>query len=61
MKTLSVAYQRWMTFGEQRPGQAWWNALYDCFPNYANDIRGTDKDPFYNEGNLGRFFSYLAD
>jgi len=30
-----------------REGQCYFNALYKHFPEVANDIRGTEKDPYY--------------
>lgn len=36
---------------EWRLGQTYFNVLHTIAPDLANEIRGTDLDPFYKEGN----------
>jgi len=38
-----------------RRGQIVFNALYEAKPEWADEIRGSDKDPFYCDSNLGAF------
>jgi len=46
-----------------RYGQFLFNTLYDMYPEVANEIRGTDKDPFYadkaTDERVQKFFKYL--
>lgn len=46
----------------QRYGQALFNHLYAIRPVLANEIRGTDLDPFYvaDQGRLKRLYDFLA-
>lgn len=42
-----------------RRGQAWFNALHELRPDLANEIRGTDIDPFYNDNKLPDAWEWL--
>lgn len=52
---------------EWRYGQVLFNSLMDIRPEWAEEIRGTDKDPFYANFDtdpttgtrLGRFYDWL--
>lgn len=44
-----------------RMGQAAFNLLYDVAPEIAEEIHGTDKDPFYDDFKLGAFLRYLFE
>lgn len=35
-----------------RYGQAWFNALHDVRPDLADQIRGTDVDPFFDNSKV---------
>lgn len=39
---------REVRINDWRMGQAYFNALYALYPDTANEIRGTDLDPFYH-------------
>ena len=39
-----------------RPGQSAFNFVYEYLPTIANQIRGTDKDPFYQSSILPEFW-----
>ena len=41
---------------EFRLGQAAFNYVYQYLPEVANQIRGTNKDPFYNDKALAEFW-----
>ena len=47
----------------QRYGQACFNALYEYYPDLANEIAGSDVDPFYVEDEcdplFARFWAYV--
>lgn len=46
---------------EQREGQAHFNVLYfgGFDPEFADEIRGTDIDPFYRDDRLPAYFDAL--
>lgn len=41
---------------ELREGQAAFNFVEEKFPDIANQLRGTDLDPFYVDSRLGGFW-----
>lgn len=43
-----------------RWGQALFNALVDFAPEAADEIRGTDADPFYTNNNVAAFWTRLG-
>lgn len=45
---------------EWRIGQALFNALYNLNPRLADEIRGTDCDPFHNDDLAGAFMERIA-
>lgn len=45
--TALEAYHK--AYPEQRKGQAFFNVLHHMYPEVANKLRGTDKDPFYRD------------
>ena len=44
---------------EWRKGQIAYNFVYLANPELARDIIGTDKDPFYRDENLDRFWNWV--
>lgn len=38
-----------------RVGQAWFNALHEIDPGLANQIRGSQDDPFYRDDRVTAF------
>lgn len=38
-----------------RYGQAVFNTMHDLNPNVANKFRGSDYDPFYDDGKVDAF------
>ena len=45
---------------DYRPGQAYFNALYEVYPEIADLVRTTDADPFYaHHKSDGRFILFL--
>ena len=50
---------------EYRWGQALFNSYHEIAPDLANQIRGTDKDPFYASGkkdeSVFKFFEFLHE
>ena len=45
---------------DYRWGQAFFNALYMLFPDVANSIRATDKDPFYNNDKVDKCIEFIS-
>lgn len=45
----------------QRPGQAAFNALAASHPAVADFIRGSECDPFYDDGRLPQFYIKVAE
>lgn len=43
-----------------RLGQSLFNATHELRPDLANKVRGSDLDPFYNDGRAGAFLAWLA-
>ena len=44
-----------------RIGQVYFNVLHDMRPDIAEEIRGTQYDPFYDDTRLIKFFSKVID
>jgi hypothetical protein len=44
-----------------RKGQAFFNACYELYPDIADKFRATDKDPFYNDGNIDAFLEAVEE
>lgn len=44
-----------------RLGQTLFNCLYDLFPDVADRIRGTNKDPFYNNDLIKEFLEEILE
>lgn len=42
-----------------RPGQFFFNLLYEKYPDLANEIRGTDLDPFHQDKVLPQTIEWL--
>ena len=42
-----------------RRGQTVFNTLYELYPDIADDIRGTQLDPFYNDSNVIKCLKYI--
>lgn len=45
----------------QRIGQAAFNALYALNPGLADEVRGTENDPFYSDSKLTAFWAWLSE
>lgn len=45
---------------EWREGQAYFNYLYEDKPKLADEIRGTNLDPFYQDDNIESFIKFLV-
>lgn len=62
MKSWEWAADTLLTVGsvcansDTRPGQHVFNELFKVRPDIADAIRNTDADPFYENGNIDRFF-----
>ena len=45
----------------ERVGQAYFNELYAVRQDLAGKVIGKPFDPFYNDGNLGEFLSWVGE
>lgn len=43
-----------------RYGQAFFNALHTLFPDQANEIRGTQYDPFYIDSRVEQCIKFIT-
>jgi hypothetical protein len=48
-------------YKDQRPGQAFFNALYEKNPHVANLVQQADLDPFYRDENLASAWEFVMD
>lgn len=46
---------------DQRMGQVTFNVAYECFGSKINSAISTNIDPFFDDDNLPRFYSYLLE
>jgi hypothetical protein len=46
-------------FPEWRTGQTFFNVLYTKYPDIANEIRGTQYDPFHNDERVMTCCEYI--
>lgn len=46
-------------YKNQRIGQRYFNLLFDINYEVANEIRGTNFDPFYDDKKIGLFLSRI--
>jgi len=44
---------------EQRKGQAYFNALWFTYPDLADKVRGSHRDPFYNDDRMPEFLDFV--
>lgn len=44
----------------QRRGQAYFNGLYEVRPELADEVRGTENDPFMDDQTVTRFLVWLS-
>lgn len=60
---VDVMFRRRLTHNE-RMGQAFFNALYDSWPELADLVRATDCDPFYvdamDDPRMVAFLNFIA-
>lgn len=42
-----------------RKGQALFNTLYELYPDIADDIRGTEIDPFHVDTRIVKCYNYI--
>ena len=45
----------------QRFGQWLFNVLYELYPDYADTIRGTHVDPFYDSKRVWQFTLHISN
>jgi len=57
--TLTAARKR--ADSESRMGQICFNTLFEFRPELAEEIRATEKDPFYDDSRLRAFYEFIMD
>ncbi len=58
-KVKAMAAQAQKDCPKLRDGQAMFSALYEVNPELANEIRGTDIDPYFSQPDDRRMQSFL--
>lgn len=58
---LEYAEEYYRSEPTQRIGQAYANALSDLYPDMANELIGTDLDPFHNDSRLHEFLEAVEE
>ena len=58
---VEFAHTIQLKYEEYRWGQTFFNALYRLYPQVADKIRGTDKDPFYNDKKVSECIEFISD
>lgn len=58
--SLQRSFVRYHSQG-MRLGQSYMNALFDSNIEIYKEVRGTDIDPFYDDGVLIPFINYLKE
>lgn len=55
-------YTRWqlnMTMGDQRNGQALFNAAHATYGSVVDEVRGSPHDPFHDDNAIPLFLAWL--
>ena len=47
-------FQKW------RLGQSYFNTLYTMHPEIANEVRGTEYSPYYDDKIIDKFLDYIT-
>jgi len=59
-KVLELQREYLTQYPQLRAGQAFFNALYTLYPIVADEIRGTDYDPFYQNVRIDNCIKYIT-
>lgn len=49
-----------LEYPDWRKGQTFFNVLYNLYPEMADEIRGSEIDPFYIDDNINKCLSYIS-
>ena len=58
---VKVLIEAPLLFPSWRKGQAYFNYLYQLHPDVANEIRGTEYDPFYLNSRIEKFLNKISE
>ena len=58
---VKVLIEAPLLFPAWRKGQAYFNYLYQLHPDVANEIRGTEYDPFYLNSRIDKFLNKISE
>lgn len=59
-KEFQEKLRKKMQKGNERLGEAAFNALFDINADMAVFITGTEKDPYQDETNMNRFYEFIT-
>ena len=58
---VKVLIEAPLLYSKWRKGQAYFNYLYQLHPDVADEIRGTEYDPFYNDSRIEKFLNKISE
>ena len=58
---VKVLIEAPLLYPKLRKGQAYFNYLYQLHPDVADEIRGTEFDPFYNDSRIEKFLNKISE
>lgn len=58
-RLFGIMYRYFVHHPEQRRGQAYFNGLYNTRPDLADQIRGTEFDPFSDDNKVTEFLRWV--
>ena len=58
---VKVLIEAPLLFPSWRKGQAYFNYLYQLHPDVADEIRGTEYDPFYLNSRIEKFLNKISE
>jgi hypothetical protein len=59
MKKFLDKFEEYSKIVEWRKGQAYFNALHEVHPELADEIRGGNLDPFYQDKRIDEFLAWV--
>ncbi len=59
MKLILREWEKARAYPGMRLGQALFTSIWIIDPEAAEELRGSDMDPFYKDGNIGRVITFL--
>jgi hypothetical protein len=60
LELLKLIEEVQLEYPEWRKGQTFFNVLYNLYPEMADEIRGSEIDPFYINDNINKCLTYIS-